>query len=307
MKVLIIGLGSIGLRHLNVLENLDYKFEIYALRSSRKSMKIKNVNNLYRFNEINFIPNFSIISNPTYLHEKTIIKCLSFNTPIFIEKPVLSSLINANKILKEIKDNNIITYNACNMRFYPVLQFLKQNLNKNEFKINEINIYNGSYLPQWRKNIDYKNSYSSYSKMGGGVHLDLIHEIDYCIWLFGFPKSINSIKKKKSTLSIDSVDFSRFDLEYDNFNAGITLNYYRRDPKREMEIITNDDTLIVDLLNNSIFSNIDNKYIFKKPYKIADSYKNQMIYFLKCIDENNDTFNNFKNGIEVLKIALHDE
>ena len=41
-----------------------------------------------------------------------------------------------------------------------------------------------SYLPQWRKK-NYKKSYSSNAKLGGGVSLDLSHEIDYIQWIFG--------------------------------------------------------------------------------------------------------------------------
>ena len=53
----------------------------------------------------------------------------------------------------------------------------------------------GSYLPSWRKNIIYNKSYSSDKKKGGGVLLDLSHEIDYITWILGsFTKNILSIK-----------------------------------------------------------------------------------------------------------------
>lgn len=307
MKVLIIGLGSIGLRHLGVLQSLNNKFEIYALRSSKNNSKINGVKEVYDFQEINFKPYFIIISNPTYLHEKTIEICTNFKCPLFIEKPVLSSLKNANKISNIISNLNIITYVACNMRFYPAIDYLKNNLKKLNLKINEINIYSGSYLPNWRPKADYKKSYSSFAAMGGGVHLDMIHEIDYCVWLFGEPKSINSIKNNNSTLNIESVDFSKFDLEYENFNAGITLNYFRRDSKRELEIVSKNDTLLVDLINNTIYSKIKKTYVFKSSLQISDSYKKQMLYFLDCLKENKDTFNNFNYGLNILKIALNDE
>ena len=41
-----------------------------------------------------------------------------------------------------------------------------------------------SYLPSWRKTVDYTKSYSAFPNRGGGVLLDLSHEIDYLKWLF---------------------------------------------------------------------------------------------------------------------------
>ena len=42
-----------------------------------------------------------------------------------------------------------------------------------------------SFLPSWRKNIDYQSSVSAKKSLGGGVLLELSHEIDYLIWLIG--------------------------------------------------------------------------------------------------------------------------
>ena len=306
MKILIIGIGSIAQRHIKIIKSYDPSFKIYALRSSKNSIKIAGVIDFFDLKEINFKPNFIIISNPTALHEKSILDCFSFNCPLFIEKPVLSNFNNANKIKEIINKNKIITYVACNMRFNGALLFLKNNLSKLNLRINEINIYCGSYLPSWRPNSDFRKSYSSFSEMGGGVHLDLIHEIDYCIWLFGNPNSVRSIKRSNSSLKINSVDYSKFDLEYDTFNASINLNYFRRDSKRELEIISQNDTLIVDLLNNSIYSKVQKIYIYNEEFNINDSYKNQFSYFIDCIKSKKDTFNNFEYGLNVLKIALND-
>ena len=59
------------------------------------------------------------------------------------------------------------------------------------------------------KNVDCKILQFK-SKMGGGVHLDLIHEIDYLIYLFGIPKEIKKQYRKVSKLNIDSNDYMFF-------------------------------------------------------------------------------------------------
>ena len=54
---------------------------------------------------------------------------------------------------------------------------------KKKVKVFNINIISNSYLPKWRKR-DYRTSYSSSKSQGGGVLLDLSHELDYLTWIF---------------------------------------------------------------------------------------------------------------------------
>jgi len=56
----------------------------------------------------------------------------------------------------------------------------------------------GHFLPLWRPNADYRKSYRSKRWLGGGVDLELSHEIDYCLWLFGDKYKKSQIFRKKS-------------------------------------------------------------------------------------------------------------
>ena len=66
---------------------------------------------------------------------------------------------------------------------------------KNNVDLNDVistRIICSSYLPNG-ENADYV-IYSS-KRMGGGVSLDLIHEIDYILYLFGKPEKIVNYRK----------------------------------------------------------------------------------------------------------------
>jgi predicted dehydrogenase len=192
------------------------------------------------------------------------------------------------------------------LRFHPAIQFLKKYLSTHSPRINEVNIYSGSDLKSWRPNIDYKNSYSSNANLGGGVHLDLIHEIDYCLWLFGIPKRVNAMLSSKSSLDIDSVDCARYFFEYKEFSIGITLNYFRKDTKRQIEIVTNDETIIIDLIKCTV-ATISGVEIFNcKEYTIQETYEAQLMYFWRCIQNNIIPMNSFEEGLHTLRIALNE-
>jgi len=192
------------------------------------------------------------------------------------------------------------------MRFHPCIGFLKQHLDKSAAKINEVNVYCGSYLPDWRPDKDFRAIYSANKNMGGGVHLDLFHEIDYTCWLFGFPESSACFNSSKSSLDIDAEDYANFIFKYPSFNASIILNYYRRIPKRSIEILFEDSTWYVDLINCTITVD-DNTIVFSCPeFKIADTYLKQMEYFIDHINNGIQPMNTFAESLQILKLTLQD-
>ena len=305
MRVLIIGLGSIAKKHILALRSLSEEFKIFALRSSLNSSKYEDVINIYSLD--NAVYDFAIISNPTHLHFKYIKLLASKSIPLFIEKPAVHSLDNIDEIINLVKNKKVLTYVACNLRFHPCIKFLKEKLVNNEFKINEINVYCGSYLPDWRPGKDFKYIYSANSNLGGGVHLDLFHEIDYVIWLFGQPKYYNSLKRNVSTLSIDSIDYANYILQYEKFTTSIILNYYRKRAKREIEIVFDLITWNINLINNTIKTD-EGEVIFEtKNFDISQTYKSQLSYYIDCLKIRNKPMNSIEDSIPALKICLDNE
>ena len=305
MRVLVVGLGSIAKKHIRVLREINPKIEIYALRSSLDSKKQKDIINIYNWNNlISYNFSFAIISSPSFNHLDHLIKAQTLKIPIMIEKPLFVSL----KQIKNFDDLNLtsnLCYVACNYRFHPLIIFLKNFLKNNLFKINELNVYCGSFLPDWRQNKDYTKVYSSIKEMGGGVHLDLIHEIDYLIYLFGLPFDSNILNKKVSNLNIDSVDYSNIILDYKTFCAQITLNYFRKDYKRTLEIVFENKTLLIDFKLCKIFDLSSNKTIYEvDDFSIYDTYKRQMKYFLNCIKSNQLPMNSIEEASSILKLIL---
>lgn len=306
MKVLIIGLGSIAKKHVTTLLELIPDVEIYALRSADNSANASNVLNIYDLKDSPNDVDFIIISNPTSLHANAIEQILIFNAPVFIEKPIFDKIDKNISLVNLIQDKRLKTYIACNLRFHPAIVFLKHYIQNANKRINEVNVYCGSYLPEWRKGSNYIDSYSAKSSMGGGVHLDLIHELDYCIWLFGFPLKHSSVKRKVSQLQIDSIDYCSYNLFYENFNLSIVLNYFRVKPKRQIEIVFEDDVITCDLLS-AIIKNSHGQVIFEeKGFNMNDTYFKQMEYFIDHLNDDKPFMNNSNEAFDILKIALYE-
>ena len=307
MNVLIIGLGSIARKHIYAIETLCIDAKIYALRSNLGAEIEAGVENIYDLDNVDVLFDFAIISNPTHLHYQFIENLALKNIPLFIEKPAIHSLENADKLVKLIDDKKINTYVACNLRFHPCITFLKDKIHTESLRINEVNVYCGSYLPDWRPGKDFRTIYSANAAMGGGVHLDLFHELDYTTWLFGLPNNSSSIIRNVSSLNIDAIDYANYNFQYPSFTANIILNYYRRKPKRQIEIVLEEETWTVDLIKNEI-KNDNEECLFKvSDFNVMDTYSMQLAYFIDCLKNKNFPMNSLKESVEILKICLNDE
>lgn len=302
MNVLIVGFGSIAKKHCQALLTIDPDVNIFALRSNDNAEIFSGITNIYNSNELPKIEfDFIVISSPTFLHEKHIRDMIQLNKPIFIEKPLANNL-EIEKIIDLINSNQIKTYIACNLRFLEALIYVKKQYSDLFHQINEINVYCGSYLPSWRPGQDYKKGYSANSEMGGGVHLDLIHELDYLYWFFGSPNKITKFLKSNSTLKIDAVDYANYVLEYENFVASVVLNYFRKDAKRTLEIVMDDKTVLVDLIENKVYEN--GNVVFQSTQKAIDTYESQLRYFIKSMDDDKNNFNDIEEAYQILKMCL---
>lgn len=307
MNILIIGLGSIAKKHVEVIRTLEIDTKIYALRSNQNATIEDKIENIFSLEDFDVPIDFAIISNPTNLHFKYIQILAEKRIPLFIEKPALHSIENSDKLIQLVESNNVITYVACNLRFHPCLVFLKNFLKTEHIRINEVNVYCGSYLPDWRPGKDFRKIYSANADMGGGVHLDLFHELDYTTWLFGFPTKWKSIKRNVSSLDIDAVDYANYSLEYHYFTANIVLNYYRNKVKRTIEIVLENQILLVDLINNTVVDDEENVLFKITNFAINQTYKDQISYFINSLSKNQHPMNSLKESIEVLKIVLQNE
>lgn len=307
MKVLIVGLGSIARKHYIALKKLNPAVSVFAFRSDESSTEEPDIKNIFDWKEIPSDLSFAIISNPTFKHTEVLRELVNRNIPAFIEKPISDNLADLEVIEKQIEKQKLITYVACNLRFLPVLQYLKNVILKKDKQINEVSVYCGSYLPNWRPEKNYKDIYSARKEMGGGVHLDLFHELDYTCWLFGFPSKSFNILRSTSSLKISAVDFANYQFIYPDFIGSVTLNYYRVDSKRTIEIVYSDETIIVNLLSNTISNNKGEIIFTDSNFTINDTYLAQMNYFLGIFAGKNQAINTFSESLKILKLCLNSE
>lgn len=305
MKVVFFGLGSIGSRLARLIRD-NFNYNLYAFRATKNSPNNLGIHEVYELNELKHLaPDVAFITNPTSLHIDTAIQSATLGMHLFIEKPLCNRLDKWEDLRRTVQEKQIISYVGCNMRFDPMIQYLKQSLNPD--KIFYSRVVCSSYLPDWRPHQDYKNSYSGRKNLGGGVVLDLIHEPDYCHWLFGPISRINGNAGKCSHLEIETEDFADINLHHSSgFLSNIHLNYFGRKLQRKIEIFGNNLYIEADLIERTVITvNKEGNDIQKFDLIDRDyTYEQELEYFFQCLNDHEVPMNNIEEHITILKPVL---
>ena len=305
------GLGSIGLRHLQVLNEIG-KFDIAAYRTKKGLKKIPeeickkikffyNENNAFAWN-----PDFMIVSNPTKLHLRYLLKSIDYNIDSLIEKPIASDFTQIKKIEAKIRNRKNKIYVGYNLRFHPIVTKIKEIINSGKFgKVLKVELYVGEYLPFWHPYEDYRKSYAAKKELGGGALWTLSHEIDLGQYLFGNYNKIFARTSKISNLDIDVDDNTDIFAEMKNrIILKISMDYLNPLGIRRGEIFFEKGLLKYNFLKKEIifidYENNEKKFLLKVDYYDRnESYRYQMENFLK---KSGNKLCSLEEGINVLKV-----
>lgn len=257
LKVCFVGIGSIARRHIKNLQivcnDRGIELSIDAVRRSAgavgkdEELRLGRVYTSYE--EMDSEYDVIFITNPTEYHIESLKKTMKYGRNFFIEKPVssVSQIEEAENLrLKE----GAVYYVACPLRYNAVIQYLKENVDFE--KVISIRSICSSYLPDWRPDTDYRQTYSASRILGGGVSIDLIHEWDYLTFLIGMPEKVFHLCGKKSALEIDSEDYALYIAEYADKIVELHLDYFGRKTIRQIMLLTDEDTICGDIAENRI-------------------------------------------------------
>lgn len=254
MKIGVIGYGSIGKRHVTNLISSGIK-EIILFRAKGKgnefNLKEERYSSYFWDNNFDSV----IVCSPPADHYKHLKTILNNDVNVLCEKPIVSKieqLVHIKELHKRYKGTASVVFN---MRYHPAVKRLKELLINNTIgEIRNARFFVGQYLPDWKPGTDYATSYSAIRNKGGGVVLDLLHEIDLAQYLIGGKvKNVFSIAGKYSKLNIETEDIAEIIYSTEeNILISIHLDYLFRGYKREIDIIGDEGSITCDLYNNYI-------------------------------------------------------
>lgn len=227
-RVLVVGYGSIGKRHRAILEKMGCDVDVVSRHAEGPNI-YKKTSDVFK----NKIPEYIVIAVETYRHQEIVdeLVSLEYSGSLLIEKPMACQL--EGKELESVSRIGI----GYNMRFHPVIQYIKKE-KSNLGKMISIQVSVSRYLPTMRGVGDYRQSYSSSKKMGGGVLKDFSHELDYLLYICGDWIRVVALGGKLSSLPITSDDTVSALIEMSHCRAvSLSLSFCDRSPFRKIKII----------------------------------------------------------------------
>lgn len=314
-RVLLVGLGSIGKRHLMLARELLPNADIRVLRHQFTSEISEYSNgNFYEVEHaLDFCPQVAIIANPAPFHLDISKILAEKGAHLLIEKPLSVSIDGVSQLIEICQTRRLILMTGYNLRFFSSLQYYKKILDDGiAGKTLSVRCEIGQYLPIWRPDNDYRQGVSSRHELGGGALLELSHELDYLRWIFGEVDWVEANLSRQSNLEIDVEDSVHLTLGFlpgldgNQLIGTANLDFIRHDTVRLCVAIGEKGSLRWNGLTGEVdFYEKDStgwRTIFCSPENRDDSYRAEWNNFLRAVSVNEVPMVNGEDGLKVLEI-----
>lgn len=251
-RILVLGCGSIGRRHLNNLRVLwDGQLLAYDPHFERLQ-KVAQETGAVACSSIeeglDQKPQAVLICTPPHLHLALARQALEAGAHLFIEKPISHTVEGVTELLEAARLRSRIVQVGYHLRFHPALWQLKEWIRQGCIgRVLAVWAEFGQYLPDWRPNDNYEENYITRAATGGGILLDASHEIDYLRWIFGEIDGVTAMMDHVSSLKMETEDLAILWLRFAGGAVGtLHLDCIQRGYTRRCKVIGEEGTLLWD-------------------------------------------------------------
>ncbi len=294
VRVGVIGLGSFGKNHARVYSELDDDVILYGVsdRDYSRAKEIASKNNCRAFKNykemLNGVDAVTIVT-PTITHKDIALDCLKANKHIFIEKPVTTTLEEADIIIEEAKKRRLIFQVGHIERYNAGLGTLFSLMSRPHF----IEAERISPFPGRGLDVD--------------VTMDMmIHDLDIILAIAGTEiKSVNAVGYSVLSENLDAVK------AWIEFESGLTAlvmsGRLAGETKRHLKLFQNDSYMVLDFRTKKIIRHVKEGSAIKSEVVESEDrepLKAELNDFIISIMENERPVVSGKEGRNALALAL---
>lgn len=299
VRVAVLGYGHLGKWHCQKVEaNKDVAEFVAIVEKFPQGQEAARANhpNVKIVSDINEVINdidAAFVVTPTSTHFELVSYLLQNNKHVFCEKPVCSNDSEANKLREIAAQKNVVIQVGHSERFHEAWEKLRERMQKIPapftVRINRVAPFKGRAT-----DVD--------------VVQDLaIHDLDLLLYLFKQrPKTITAHGYKIRTPKWDHASIN-VSME-DKCEAIVTVGRNATKEIRELEVISSEGMITVDLFANKIFEATNAKYedgtfVKELPYSKRDHLLLEHQNFYKSVLENKPAVITLKDGFNAVHLV----
>lgn len=238
MKIIVIGLGSMGKRRIRLLsEHLDV--EIYGIDSQEsRCAEVKEKFGVECFGSISEAVesqkmDAAVISTSPLSHAAIIKECLMYNLHVFTEINLVQDGYDENIALAKEKD--LVLFLSSTFLYRKETQLIIEKVHEAKCPLNYI-YHVGQYLPDWHPWESYNNYFIGNPKTNGCREIMAI-DLPWLVIAFGPVRNVYTVKSKNTELNIAYNDNYLITLEHESGAKGVfAVDVVARNPLRHIDI-----------------------------------------------------------------------
>jgi predicted dehydrogenase len=311
--LVVFGAGSIGERHIHVLQSLGYT-NLYVYRQRNLPMRDIDASSVKIFTNIDDIdsikPVAAIIATPTALHLQQTLLCVNKGIHVLVEKPLSDNLQKLDELKQAIVSNNVFVQVGYMLRYHPAFIKIKSIIESKELgRLISYHTHWGEYLPHWHPWEDYRKSYAARKELGGGAALTLSHDIDIVNWLLDkYPINFKSMSQKSEDFNIDVEAVAQFITSYPAVITGHSyLTFSQKIPLRTYQFVFEEGIVHYNYFENQLTIQLpeNKKVINYSDFKRNDMFSMQTEAFFKTINSKADYIDMSEKSIKDSEVVIN--
>lgn len=248
----------------------------------------------------------AILCSPASLHVPQAIEFVKAKIPVLIEKPLSLNMGSTNYLKRLSQTLSVpVLVGYCFSHCDSLNKLVSLYSNNHAGESFYVRIECSSYLPNWRPVQDFKNTVSANPSLGGGVLLELSHELEYANRIFGPFSELFAKINKINSLGLDVEESAEIILtNRDNLRVSIHIDFCSRAIERTCRIYGDQSVLKWDGINDrtSLYKDGKELEFWQFSKQRNDMFIKQLKHFFECVSLNIQPMVTLENGINVLQL-----
>ena len=303
--------------HLRQLKAIDPAFEVAVLRQSTSSTDLGELQPLIarvflsEAQALDWRPDAVLVTNPSPLHIRTAMTFGGRGSHLFIEKPLSDNVQDLDALKKLVVDNGLIVQVGYVLRFMDPFLAIKAFLDSGRLgRVFSLRAAVGQDLRTWRVGKDYHQTVTALRGLGGGVVLELSHELDYALWFMGPVASVQALTGTVGNLGVEVEDLAEVQVKFTAGTVGnIHLDMLDAAQNRSCRIVGQNGTLVWSSEDGNkvkFFEALTSQWlpVWDGLLEADKMFRLQMEHFIECVKVRRVPQVTIDDGRRALELAL---